>query len=117
MIESWKDIPDYEGFYEVSNMGNVRSVDREVWNGRNFFIRKGKTISQTNGNYKQLHLCKEGVVKKHYVHRLVLQAFTEPIPDKPFCNHIDKDPYNNHLSNLEWVSALENNLHRLGQSY
>lgn len=115
MIESWKDIPHYEGFYEVSNFGNVRSVDRWVWNGKKEFLRKGKTLSLKPNRYIEIHLCKEGVVKKHYVHRLVLSSFVPPIPDKPYCNHIDKNTYNNHLDNLEWVTALENNLHRLGQ--
>jgi hypothetical protein len=116
MIETWRDIPDYEGFYEVSNMGNVRSVDREVWNGYTFFLKKGRPLKLKYNNYVEIHLCKEGKVKKHYVHRLVLASHYGYNPLLPHCNHLDGDHYNNHIDNLEWTTLLENNrhAHRIG---
>ena len=115
MVETWKDIPGYEGWYQVSNLGNVRSVDRmiEQWSRYGHTITrnlKGKMITSTdNGNgYKIVGLKKNQVVDSRYVHRLVAEAFI-PNPDgKLEINHKDFNKANNSVDNLEWVTRVEN---------
>ena len=104
IIEIWKDIEGYEGLYQVSNLGNVRSLDRVVTNYQGSFIKKGevKTICNLTKGYKGVCLCKDGKQKTHKVHRLVAQAFL-PNPDNlPQVNHKDEDKTNNSVNNLEW---------------
>ncbi len=108
----WKDIEGYEGYYQVSNIGEVRSVDRWVTykNGRKIF-RKGKLMKLSPGTcgYPQVSLCSHGVEKKVSVHRLVATAFI-PNPDNlPFVNHKDENKSNNIWTNLEWCTDKYNN--------
>lgn len=97
-IETWKPITDYVGLYEVSNKGNVRNV-------------KTGRIKKPNNNgrgYLFVGLYKNGAEKKHYIHRLVAQAFI-PNPNKlPEVNHKDEIRTNNKLDNLEWISHRDN---------
>jgi len=109
-MEEWKDVKNYEGFYQVSSYGRVRSLDRMV-NNR---MRRGKVLSnkKTNGNgYLMCTLCKDGIQLNHYVHRLVASAFCEKLDDSFVVNHIDSNVKNNKYSNLEWVSAFDNVQH------
>lgn len=114
-MEIWKDIVGYEGFYQVSNLGRVRSLSRAAlcYGGR-FRESKGRVLSSySSGRYHVVSLSKFGVVKKVLVHRLVAESF---MPDADFSlqvNHIDGDKSNNSLSNLEWVTASENITHAL----
>ena len=109
MEEIWKDVKDYEGLYQVSNLGRVKSVSRN----------KIMKLSVKVNGYKDVSLSK-GNTKKHYlVHRLVAQAFIPNPENKPTVNHIDEDKINNHVSNLEWATMKEQNnhgtrLHRVG---
>lgn len=101
MEELWKDIEGYEGRYQVSNLGRVKRVTT----GR---ILKGcKDI----GGYLVVNLSKNGKVKTHKIHRLVAQVFIPKPENKPDVNHIDENKTNNLYSNLEWVTAKENNNH------
>lgn len=116
--EKWVDIPGYEGWYQVSNLGNVRSVDREIeqWSRYGHTIvrkLKGKPIAKTdNGNgYLIVGLTKNQVCENRYVHRLVAEAFIENGNDLPEVNHIDYNKRNNSAENLEWVSRLDNVTH------
>lgn len=114
-LEVWKDIPGYEGWYQVSNMGRVRSVDRvieQVSSHGGMIIRhvKGHAITPTdNGNgYKIVGLRKNQDRKNFYVHRLVANAFIANADKKPVINHLDYDKSNNSFLNLEWTTQLEN---------
>ena len=109
--EIWKDIKDYEGLYQVSNMGRVKSLERTVWNGRGYRIIPEKILKGLDNGYGYLFviLCKEGKDKNCRINRLVAQAFL-PNPDNlPIINHKDEDKYNNHMDNLEWCSHSYNN--------
>ena len=95
--ECWKPIKKYEGFYEVSNKGRVRSVERLDARGRH---RKGKAISANS--IQQVSLCKDGKRKNFLVHKLVADAFLEkPQADEKLI-HVDGNPENNCVENLKW---------------
>lgn len=104
--EEWKPVIGYEGLYEVSNTGNVRSLPRQA--GK-FYIR-GKFLSQpiNQQGYKQVTLSAYGLRKTFAVHRLVAQAFIPNPEKKPQVNHIDENKINNNVDNLEWVTIQEN---------
>lgn len=97
--EVWKDIAGYEGLYQVSNMGRVKSLLKKR------IIRKHNT---SNG-YLQVHLYKNKKVKYEYIHRLVATAFcSEKSESRNEVNHIDGDRKNNTYLNLEWCTRSEN---------
>lgn len=111
MDEIWKGIKEYENKYQVSNLGRVRSLDSVV----NCAIggtrtSKGKILKQfDNGHgYRHLALSKNSKIKKVKVHRLVAQAFIPNPENKKEVNHLDFDPANNKVDNLEWATASEN---------
>ena len=98
-IEEWRDIKDYEN-YEVSSFGNVRNK------------KTGRILRSCNkGGYEAVGLSKTKI-SMCQVHRLVCQGFIPNPENKPQVNHKDKNKLNNHVSNLEWNTALENNQHR-----
>ena len=111
--EIWKDIKDYEGLYQISNYGNVKSLPKERRNRRGIYIQKEKLLSLTNTStgYKKVELVKDGKRKGFKVHRLVAQAFIPNPDEKPQVNHIDGDKTNNYVDNLEWATASENSIH------
>ncbi|WP_314406059.1 NUMOD4 domain-containing protein [Leuconostoc suionicum] len=113
-MEIWKDIIEYEGLYQVSTLGRVKSVEKTrayINRGkkRNFH-RKERILKIANGRggYKLITLSKNDNSKTFRVHRLVAQAFIPNPENKPQVNHIDEDKSNNSLNNLEWVSSYEN---------
>lgn len=102
MVEIWKDIVNYEGFYQVSNMGRVKS-----FNYMN--TGKEKIIIGFNGRgYKRIVLFKNGKHKHMQIHRLVGIAFIPNPDNKPCINHIDGNKSNNRADNLEWCTPKEN---------
>ena len=114
-IEIWKDIKGYEGLYQISNHGRVRSLDRVVYQknksgGLSKHIYKGQILkSRENRNgYYTIGLTKDRYQKHFSVHRLVGEHFLEGRENKNYINHIDCDKSNNHASNLEWCSQSEN---------
>ena len=113
-IEGWKSIKDYEGLYEVSNTGFVRSVKREV-KSRDAFRRAPSILLKPYHNiweYQTVTLSKLGITKNKAVARLVALTFLENTdPEKKEVNHIDGNKDNNNISNLEWVTPLENKKH------
>lgn len=112
--EKWKAIEGYEGAYEVSNFGNVRSVDRDIVysNGR-VVSYKGNTKKQTVDKYGYAYvgLYSNQKHKQGMTHRLVAKAFIPNIDNKPQVNHIDGNKTNNNVENLEWVTPHENYIH------
>ena len=120
-MEVWKDIKDYEGLYQVSNLGRIKSLERNNNQGkgnyhRNEKIRKLKIMKGTNGNktnYYVVALSKNGKLKKFFVHRLVAIAFIDNPNNKPYINHKDGNGLNNSVDNLEWCTNQENQLYSL----
>lgn len=112
--EIWKDIKEYEGLYQVSNLGRVRSCKREI-KMRNQFTGIEYYLNPWTDNkgYKRADLMKNGKKKSKQVHRLVAEAFIENPYNKPQVNHIDGNPKNNNVSNLEWNTAKENSQHAI----
>lgn len=111
MEEIWKDIPGFEGFYQVSNLGRVKSIDRRVKSGKeNGRISYGK-IKQPCINNKGYFMHKLYRNCKQYnflLHRLLAQAFIPNPNNYPEIDHIDGNPQNNNLENLRWVTHKEN---------
>lgn len=114
MKEVWKDIKGYEGLYQISNLGNVKSLDRKV-NAKN---NKKRLIKGTflklrfnNRNYNIVSLYKNNIQEVRFIHRLVAETFIPNPENKPEVNHIDGDKQNNKIDNLEWCTRTENNKH------
>ena len=112
--ELWKEVVGYEGYYEVSSVGRVRSVDRVITrsNGRTY-TNKGKIRATCDDGlgYEQVSLSVEGKYKSRKVHRLVANAFITNPENKLQVNHIDGNKKNNIADNLEWVTNQENQIH------
>ena len=115
LVETWKDIPEFRGSYQVSNMGRVRSVDRVITfsDGR---VRKykGKVLKPyiNNTGYEQVMLYDDNGYNLKRVHRLVLETFEPHVNMNDLdVNHIDGNKLNNHLTNLEWLTRRDNILH------
>lgn len=111
--EIWKDIPGYEGIYQVSNIGRVRGLDRRAQRNDYTIRVNGKILAQgTNrgsaGGYHFVGLNKDGEKKQVYVHRIVASAFL-PNPDGlKFINHKNRNIADNRVENLEWCTAQYN---------
>ena len=116
--EIWKPIPDYEGLYEVSNKGRIKSLDRLVTmsNGR---VRptKGFMLKQTRGTrtgYNHVCLSRNGIIITVNTHVIVLTSFKGPCPHGMVCRHFpDQDKGNNKVENLNWGTHSENQLDRV----
>lgn len=108
--ERWLPIPGYEGLYEVSDLGNIRSLDRTVKRSDGKLRRfKGKAITPTIVNGRARVTLPGNPRRKHRVHRLVLLAFVgPPPPGTEACHSPDPDPLNNRLENLRWDTSSEN---------
>ena len=110
MNEEWRDIPGYEGLYQVSNLGRVKSLEKIDARG---WHRKEKILVQIDNmhGYYQLMLYKNKNKKKISVHRLVALAFIPNPNNYPCVNHKDENPSNNCIENLEWCDDFENRTH------
>lgn len=110
MIEIWKDIKDYEGIYQISNLGMVKSLNRLDSRG---FKRKGKILkcNTNNKGYLEVILCKNGKTKHILIHRLVAIHFVKNPNEYKVVNHIDGVKQNNKVSNLEWCTQSYNLKH------
>jgi hypothetical protein len=123
--EVWLDIKDYEGYYQISNLGNVKSLGRIVtvkqdryeapramhWRPRILKAAAGHPETDRRGSYLKVVLRMKGVGINFEIHRLVAKAFVPNPNDKPAVNHIDGNSLNNNALNLEWCTIRENNHH------
>ena len=114
LTEYWLDIPDYESYYQISNFGRVKSLDRIITqqNGKKQFA-KGKVLKPciTNKGYFKVHLLLNAKRKSRSIHRLVAQAFLPNPFHKPQVNHINGCKIDNNLCNLEWNTQSEQQIH------
>lgn len=105
--EIWKDVVGYEGFYKVSNKGNVHSVNRRDSRGIKCGGRALKP-AYTKAGYLKVVLCKNGMRYYKMLHRLVAETFIPNPNNYTFINHIDNNPQNNIINNLEWCTQSYN---------
>ena len=106
MLEIWRDIKNYEGIYEVSNLGRIKSISRNGTIKENRILKPNKVMG-----YSQVGLQKYGTRKYKKIHRLVAEAFIPNPENKKEVNHKDGNKANNCVDNLEWVTTSENQLH------
>lgn len=103
-MEIWKDIEEFEGVYQVSNLGNIKS------------LRNGRILRSRNRDfYRAVNLYNNGTYKTLNIHRLVAQAFIPNPNNLPIVNHIDENKVNNNAENLEWCTVKHNNDHSRGK--
>jgi hypothetical protein len=107
--EIWKDVVGYEGIYQVSDLGRVKSLDRTQVNG---ILRRGRVLrGSSRGDYWRVSLRDlNGSLKVRNVHLLVLDAFVGPRPDGLVCRHLNGNARDNRLENLCWGTREENEL-------
>lgn len=117
MEESWKDIKGFEGLYQVSNLGRVKTLEKEVSHSRNKLLKvkrksiiKKQVFNKKNG-YMYVSLNKDKKMYNFSIHRLVAIHFIDNFNNKSEVNHIDGNKTNNTILNLEWVNAKENTNH------
>ena len=121
-METLKTVVGYDGFYEVSDLGNVYGIERKIWKSDRNMKKGGCWITRKAGPacitdhtprkgawvgqfaYKEARLCREGKVRCHLVHRLVWEAFNGSIPEGYHVDHMDNNPSNNRLDNLQCLS-------------
>lgn len=102
MEEIWKDIKGYEGEYQVSNLGNVKS------------LKTNRVLKQMQHNYKYVHLCQNSKKKAFTIHRLVALHFCKGYSEELVVDHIDQNKLNNIYTNLRWVTR-SNNYHNVSE--
>jgi HNH endonuclease/NUMOD4 motif len=105
--ERWLPVPGWEGLYDVSDWGRIRSLPRPPGHlgPKTVRILKGQALK---AGYRQVHLCRDGSTAMLYVHRLVMAAFAGPCPEGQEVRHLDGNPGNNRLSNLTYGTHTEN---------
>lgn len=121
MQEIWKDIPGYEGYYQISSCGNVKSLPKikKIFCEKEYITKeKILGVDKNSRGYKRIWLSKEGKRKRIFVHRMVAETFIPNPDDKPCVNHIDCNIENNNVNNLEWCTKKENSEHavKLGRT-
>ena len=117
MKEIWKDIKDYEGLYQVSNLGKIKSLSRKIFNGKNYYISKEKILKpgKNHQGYLQLTLHNNNIKKNIRINRIVAQTFLENPNNYPEVNHKDENKLNNQVDNLEWCTHKYNSNYGTGR--
>lgn len=110
MTEIWKDYINYEGQYQISSLGRVKSLAR-LNSGNHWLPERILKPGVMTIGYKFVSLCKNGKTQNHMIHRMVAILFISNPENKRTVNHIDENKTNNCVENLEWNTSLENNLH------
>lgn len=114
MNEHWRDVIGYEGYYQVSDLGRVRSVDRVVpdkrYGSRTLTGRLLKASSTDKYGHLAVYLCKKGIQRTTHVHRLVTTAWIGPCPDGQEVRHGSNGVTDNSISNLCYGTRSDNNL-------
>lgn len=117
MIEEWRVVADFEGLYEISSFGRVKSLEKTVCGPGNIGLMtlKEKILkgSKTPRGYPQITLCSQGKRVTYYIHRLVASAFIPNPESKKQVNHINANKLDNNVINLEWCTPGENLRHCL----
>jgi hypothetical protein len=116
IVELWKPVVGYEGLYEVSDQGRVRSLPGKRWNGQAVHEFKGRILRPQNScRYLHVALSRNGKVKTKRIHQLVAEAFLKPCPGKSgrgrnfyHVDHINNNPHDNRALNLQWLTHYEN---------
>lgn len=108
MEEIWKDVVGYEGLYQISNLGNVKSLNYNHTGKERILAKK-----HHKSGYVTVTLCKNGKHKNKSIHILVAMAFIPNRFSLPCVNHIDGDKENNFVDNLEWVTYSQNTMHAI----
>ena len=104
-FEVWQDITGYEGLYQVSTYGRIRSVPQP---DRKNQFKEGRILSLRNGRYLSATIYKNREWEQVIIHRIVAAIFIPNFQNKPFIDHIDTNKHNNRVENLRWVTAKEN---------
>ena len=114
-MELWRDVLEYEGLYQVSNLGRIKSVDRKVFRKGKAGVDSWKHVCERirkqytdKDGYSIICLAKVGVIKAYKVHVLVMRAFIGPRPTNFDIRHLDSNPSNNNLENLKYGTRIEN---------
>lgn len=110
-MEEWRDVKGYEGLYQVSNLGRVKSKSRIVKREKSDYFLNGRILKPcpNNKGYLRVPLCKNGAKETQFVHRLVAEAFLDNPNNYPIINHKDENCTNNCVENLEWCTYSYNN--------
>lgn len=106
--EIWKELPEYEGLYQISNYGRIKRIPRNDQGLGNRTLAKIRKYNFDKDGYCVVVLSKDGIKRVKKVHRLVLETFLPNSEQLPMVNHKDEDKTNNRLSNLEWCTAKYN---------
>lgn len=112
-MTQWREIPGYEGAYEVSDDGRVRSIERyrRVGKGEGYlrlYPSQARSLHTDKAGYPRVTLKVNGVARNHLVHHLVLEAFVGPRPPGMECRHLNGNPADDRLENLQWGTSSEN---------